>query len=110
MTFVRTITDKYGIEIIIDTTDNEDFVKIHSSDWKEIPNTATPGDFYHNGKAISTSDDDYSLIQEIIFNEVEKENVILRAHEEEERLKEEQERAAAQLELEKEEEDNNGNG
>lgn len=110
MTYVRTITDRYGIEIIIDVTDNEEFVKTHKNDWKKVSNNAVSGNFLYEGKAISPDDAEYTAIQEIIFNEVEKENEILRAKEEEERIRHEQELEAARLELENDEESTNDNG
>lgn len=105
MTFVRTLTDKYGIEIIIDTTENEEFAKLHLNDWKQLSNTGIPGDFYYEGRAISSSSEDYGIIQELIFNEVEKENEIIRAKEEADRIQHEQELEAARLEIEQQEGD-----
>jgi len=91
-TYIRTITDQYDFNIVIDVTDNEVFVNTTGFDWVNIGDlTATNGDFFYNNKIISPHSEDYKLIEEILFEKVEVENVAIREAEEIRRLQAEKE-------------------
>jgi hypothetical protein len=95
-TYIRTITDQYNFNIVIDVTDNEVFVNTTGFDWINIGNlTAKNGDFFYDNKIIACDTDDYKIIEALLFEKVEAENIALREAENTRRLQEEKELADA---------------
>jgi len=102
-TYIRTITDQYDFNIVIDVTDNEGFVNTTGFNWVNIGNlTATNGDFFYNNKIISPHSEDYKLIEEILFAKIEVENVAIREADNLRQLQEQKELEAAAAEAEAE--------
>jgi hypothetical protein len=67
MYYIRTFKNEYGIDIIIDATENSDFVQSSGLDWIEVANQeAENGNYFYDGKVISVDSDDYSIIQNLI--------------------------------------------
>lgn len=67
MYYIRTIKNNYDIDVVIDVTDNTDFVQTSGLDWIEIGNVqAENGNYYYDGKIISVDSDDYVIIENII--------------------------------------------
>lgn len=67
MYYIRTIKNNYDIDVVIDVTDNADFVQTSGLDWIEIGDIqAENGNYYHDGKIISVDSDDYVIIENII--------------------------------------------
>lgn len=98
-TYIRTITDQYDFNIVIDVTDNEVFVNTTGFDWVNIGElTAKNGDFFYNNKIISPDSEDYTLIEEILFEKVEVENIVIREAENLRLLQEQKELEAAEAE------------
>jgi len=73
MYFIRTEKNNYGIDIIIDVTDDTDFVSNTNLNWIQINSEIKPeiGNYFHEEKIISMNSEDYSIIQEIIFEQEE---------------------------------------
>lgn len=73
MYFIRTEKNNYGIDIIIDVTDDTDFVSNTNLNWIQINSEIKPkiGNYFHENKIISIDSEDYSIIQEIIFEQEE---------------------------------------
>lgn len=73
MYFIRTEKNNYGIDIIIDVTDNSEFVSTTNLEWIQINIDKQPevGNYFHENKIISIESEDYSIIQEIIFEQEE---------------------------------------
>ena len=91
-TYIRTITDQYDFNIVIDVTDNEEFVNTTGFDWINIGDlTAKNGDFFYDNKIISHESEDYTIIEEVMFEKVEANNIIIREEEEKKRQQAEQE-------------------
>jgi len=86
MNYVRTKQNNYGIDIVIDITTNENFVKTSGLEWIKVT-TGSPaiGDYYYNDQFINTDSSNYTIIRDLIFNK-EEPNRILREKEEAERL------------------------
>lgn len=78
----RTEKDKYGLDIVVATTADSNFAAISGLDWKETSSPVATGDFWFNGNIVKPGGEGYGAIEEIIFNKVEEENVIIRAAEE----------------------------
>lgn len=69
MFYIRTEKNKYDIDIIIDVSDNVEFVNATNFQWIEINSEQKPeiGTYYYDGKLISIDSPDYSIIENIIF-------------------------------------------
>jgi hypothetical protein len=67
MYYIRTIKNNYDIDVVIDVTDNTDFVQTSGLEWIEIGNTQSEnGNYYYDGKIISVDSEDYVIIENII--------------------------------------------
>lgn len=67
MYYIRTTKNNYDIDVIIDVTNNLDFVQSSGLDWIEIgENQAENGNYYYDGKIISVDSEDYVIIENII--------------------------------------------
>jgi len=76
MYYIRTIKNNYDIDVVIDVTDNTDFVQTSGLDWIEIGNIqAENGNYYYDGKIISVDSDDYVIIENIIRESEEPERL-----------------------------------
>lgn len=61
--FIRTLTDRNGLEIVIDISNDKTYVESTSFEWKELADQPIMiGDYYHNGEIISISSDRYDLV------------------------------------------------
>lgn len=69
MFYIRTEKNKYNIDVIIDVCDNAEFVNSTNLDWIELNVKQKPenGNYYYDGKIIPLDSDDYSIIENIIF-------------------------------------------
>lgn len=69
MFYIRTDKNKYNIDVIIDVCDNVEFVNSTNLPWIEVDVEKKPenGNYYYDGKIISIGSDDYSIIENIIF-------------------------------------------
>lgn len=102
MYYIRTEKNNYDLNIIIDVTDNENFVNTSGLDWisvdsKDIPQT---GSYFYDGKVITLDSDDYKIIENIIFESEEPTRVV--RDEEYKKLIEEYEKLKEQMILEEE--------
>jgi len=102
MYYIRTEKNNYDLDIIIDVTDNENFVNSSGLDWNLIDSENMPetGSYFYNGKIIALDSDDYKIIENIIF-ESEEPNRIVR-DEEYRKLVEEYEKLKEQMIIEEE--------
>lgn len=76
MSYIRTIKSNYDLDIVIDVTDNQDFVQTSGLDWIDIGDqSAENGNYYHEGSIISVDSDNYSVIENIIFEAEEPERI-----------------------------------
>jgi hypothetical protein len=67
MHYIRTFKNNYDIDIVVDFTDNIDYVQSSGLDWIEIgEQNAENGNYFYNGKVISVDSDDYSIIENLI--------------------------------------------
>lgn len=67
MHYIRTFKNNYDIDIVIDFTDNFDFMQSSGLDWIEIGDQeAENGNYFYNGEVISLGSDNYSIIQNLI--------------------------------------------
>lgn len=71
--FIRTITDRNGLQIVIDVSNDETLVNSTAFDWINVNNqTAAIGDYYYDGKIISPNSPEYeSIISPVIFSKEE---------------------------------------
>lgn len=99
MFYIRTEKNIYGLDIVIDVSDNKDFVKTSGLSWVEIQQEEPPaiGMYYYEGKFISIDSEDYKIIEDIIF-EFEEPKRIEREKEEQRLLEEYQERIQKEIE------------
>ena len=99
MFYIRTEKNIYGLDIVIDVSDNKDFVKTSGLSWVEIQQEEPPaiGMYYYEGKFISIDSEDYKIIEDIIF-EFEEPKRIEREKEEQRLLEEYQERIQKEME------------
>ena len=99
MFYIRTEKNIYGLDIVIDVSDNKDFVKTSGLSWVEIQQEEPPaiGMYYYEGKFISIDSEDYKIIEDIIF-EFEEPKRIEREEEEQKLLEEYQERIRKEME------------
>lgn len=99
MSYIRTEKNIYDLDIVIDVSDNKDFVKTSGLSWVEIQQEEPPviGMYYYEGKFISMDSEDYKIIEDIIF-EFEEPKRIQREEEEQKLLKEYQERIQKEME------------
>ena len=102
MYYIRTEKNNYDLDIIIDTTDDENFVNTSGLDWILVNSTEIPqkGSYFYDGKIITLDSEDYKIIENIIF-ESEEPNRIVR-DEEYKKLIEEFEKLKEQMILEEE--------
>lgn len=82
MYYIRTEKNNYDLDIIIDVTNNEEFVNTSGLDWipidlEEIPQT---GSYFYDGKVVTLDSEDYKIIENIIFD-IEEPNRIVRDEE-----------------------------
>lgn len=77
MFYIRTEKNKYDIDVIIDVSDNEDFVKTSGFNWIEIDSEVRPneGSYFYNEQIISLGSENYHLIEEIIFEKEEPDRI-----------------------------------
>lgn len=67
MYYIRTVKNNYDIDVVIDVTNNSDFVQTSGLEWIEIGDVqAENGNYYHDGKIISVDSDDYVIVENII--------------------------------------------
>jgi hypothetical protein len=99
MFYIRTEKNIYGLDIVIDVSDNKDFVKTSGLSWVEIQQEEPPaiGTYYYQDKFIPIDSDDYKIIEDIIF-EFEEPKRIEREEEEQKLLEEYQERIRKEME------------
>ena len=99
MFYIRTEKNIYGLDIVIDVSDNKDFVETSGLSWVEIQQEEPPaiGMYYYEGKFISIDSEDYKIIEDIIF-EFEEPKRIEREKEEQKLLEEYQERIQKEME------------
>ena len=83
MFYIRTEKNIYDLDIVIDVSDNKDFVETSGLSWVEIQQEEPPaiGMYYYEGKFISIDSEDYKIIEDIIF-EFEEPKRIVREKEE----------------------------
>lgn len=89
---IRCVTNKYNLQLVIDSCEDTDFVRLTDStlNWIDIDGKAKAGDYFYNGKIISVDSPDYSIIEKIIYDHEESEKAAIKAKLE----KEESERKA----------------
>lgn len=94
--YVRTDKNLYGLDIIIDVSDNDHFVQTSGLDWINIDNSYSPkiGDYWYQDNVISPGDDNYNLIEKIIFDVEEEKRLVREA--EEKQFEEDQAKLLAQ--------------
>jgi len=70
---IRTEKNIYDLDIVIDVSDNEEFIKTSGLSWVEIQQEEPPaiGMYYYEGKFISLDSEDYKIIEDIIFQKEE---------------------------------------
>lgn len=92
MYYIRIEKNNYDIDIVIDVTDNEEFVTTSGLSWISIDTEKAPeiGNYFYNEKFISLDSEDYKIIENIIFK-----------HEEVLRIAREKEQEKINQELEK---------
>jgi len=69
MFYIRTEKNKYDIDVIIDVSDNKEFIDATNLTWIEVNDEKKPenGNYYYGGKIIAIDSADYSIIENIIF-------------------------------------------
>lgn len=94
MHYIRTKENNYGIDIVIDITTDETFVSTSGLTWTQIESGDPQiGDYYYNNMFINLQSDNYSIIQDLIYNQ--EEPLRVQREEEEARRQEELEAQAA---------------
>lgn len=73
MFYIRTEKNKYDIEVVIDSSDDEHFVKTSGLEWIEIDTNLRPinGTYFYDGEIISLDSENYHQIEQIIFEKEE---------------------------------------
>lgn len=71
--FIRTIDDKNNLKIIVEISNDADYVNSNSFEWVEIPDQdVNIGDYYYNNSVISPNSPEYdSVISPIVFDKEE---------------------------------------
>lgn len=102
MYYIRTEKNNYDLNIIIDVTDNENFVNTSGLDWISVDSEDIPqtGSYFYDGKVITLDSEDYKIIENIIFESEEPTRVV--RDEEYKKLIEEYEKLKEQMILEEE--------
>ena len=77
MFYIRTEKNKYNIDVIIDVSDNEDFIKNTGLEWIKIDDEVKPdnGSYFYNEQIIPLGSENYHLIEEIIFEKEEPDRI-----------------------------------
>jgi hypothetical protein len=99
MFYIRTEKNIYDLDVVIDVSDNKDFVETSGLSWIEIEQEEKPliGTYYYQDKFISIDSDDYKIIEDVIF-ESEEPKRIEREEKEQKLLEEYLERIQKELE------------
>ena len=88
MSYIRTKQNIYGIDIVIDISTDENFVRTSGLEWTEISSGSPAiGDYYYNNQFINIDSDNYSIIRDLIHTQ-EEPNRVAREEEEARRLAE----------------------
>lgn len=64
--FYRVNTNKYGLEVVVDTTTDANFARTSGLQYVETSSSPKIGDYVHEGKFIGIDSSDYQIISEII--------------------------------------------
>lgn len=67
--FIRTITDRNSLNIVVEVSNDVDYVNSTAFEWTEIPNQdVNIGDYYYNDSVIHVNSPEYdSIISPIVF-------------------------------------------
>jgi len=100
MYYIRTEKNNYGIDIVIDVTDNEHFVETSGLPWISVDVQDCPqiGDYYYDNRFINLQSEDYKIIENIIFEHEEIKRIA--REEEEERIRKELEEQLQEIAIE----------
>lgn len=98
MFYIRTEKNNYDLDVVIDVSDNKDFVDTSGLSWIQIDQSEKPlvGSYYYEGKFISIDSEEYPIIENIIF-EVEEPKRIEKEEYEQKMLEEYQQRLEEEL-------------
>lgn len=107
MYYIRTEKNNYDLDVIIDVTDNENFVTTSGLDWILVDSEYIPqnGSYFYDGKVIALESEDYKIIENIIFESEEPSRIV--RDEEYKKLIEEYEKLQEQMILDTVDEENN---
>ncbi len=102
MYYIRTEKNNYDLDVIIDVTDNENFVNTSGLDWISVDSEDIPqtGSYFYDEKVITLDSEDYKIIENIIFESEEPTRIV--RDEEYKKLIEEYEKLQEQMILEQE--------
>lgn len=64
--FYRTNTNKYGLEVVVDTTSDSNFARTSGLNYVETSGSPRVGDYVHEGSFIGVDSADYNIIAEKI--------------------------------------------
>lgn len=69
MFYIRTEKNIYDLDIVIDVSDNKNFVETSGLSWIEINQEESPviGTYYYENRFISIDSEDYKIIEDLIF-------------------------------------------
>lgn len=72
MHYIRTKENNYGINVVIDITTDENFVSTSGLSWIQVESGDPQiGDYFYNDMFINLQSDNYSIIEDLIFNQEE---------------------------------------
>jgi hypothetical protein len=72
MSYIRTKQNIYGINVVIDISTDENFVRTSGLEWTEISSGSPAiGDYYYNNQFINIDSDNYSIIRDLIHAQEE---------------------------------------
>lgn len=69
MFYIRTEKNIYDLDVVIDVSDNKNFVETSGLSWIEIDQEESPiiGTYYYENKFILIDSEDYKIIEDLIF-------------------------------------------
>jgi hypothetical protein len=63
---IRTIKNSFGLDVVIDVTEDSNVPETNAFDWIDIDGTAVIGDYYYNGQIINDASPNYNLIADVL--------------------------------------------
>lgn len=63
---IRTIKNSFGLDVVIDVTEDSNVPETNAFDWIDIEGTAVIGDYYFSGQIINDASPNYNLIADIL--------------------------------------------